>query len=33
MWYTYTVEYFTAIKNKDNLKFVQKNRWHKKISP
>ena len=24
MWYTYTVEYFTAIKNKDNLKFVQK---------
>ena len=24
MWYTYTVEYFTTIKNKDNLKFVQK---------
>jgi hypothetical protein len=33
MWYTFTVEYFTAIKNKDNLKFVQKNRWHKIISP
>ena len=32
-WYTYTEEYFTAIKNKDNLKFVQKNRWHKKLSP
>ena len=24
MWYTYTVEYFTAIKNKDKLTFVQK---------
>ena len=24
MWYTYPLEYFTAIKNKDNLKFVQK---------
>ena len=24
MLYTYTVEYFTAIKNTDNLKFVQK---------
>ena len=24
MWYTYTVGYLTAIKNKDNLKFVQK---------
>ena len=24
MWYTYPLEYFTAVKNKDNLKFVQK---------
>ena len=33
MWYTYTVEYFTAIKNKDNLKFVQKIDGTRKYHP